>query len=258
MRVLDFQADPEERVEELRVHVDEAGEPLRLRHILPEARPGAHPDEETARAAALGGVQARFGMGPESIEEVGAVQTARPERTDWRFTFEDGAALSEISGEARLTVLLAGDEIVDVTRFVNVPEEWELARRDGEALRNLVNLSAALVLVLGFAGACVLSVVTWARRGLDTRLFVRAALLSAVVLGLVQANSWPATEAIFSPAQPWGLQAGIAAFGSLLVLLFGAGAIGRTDGWERGGMDGPRGRHRARWPWRWVLPCWVS
>ncbi|MXY32173.1 MAG: CPBP family intramembrane metalloprotease [Gammaproteobacteria bacterium] len=226
VRFLDFQADPEERVEELRVHVDEAGEPVRLRHILPEARPGAHPDEAAARAAAVAAIQARFGMGPESIEEVGAVQTARPGRTDWRFTFEDRAALAEIAGEARLTVSLAGDEVVDAVRFVDVPEEWELARADGEALRNLVNLCALLVLVLGFAGACVLSAVTWARHGLDARLFLRATLLAAVVLGLGQANSWPATEAIFSPAQPWGLQAGIAAFGGFLVLLFGSAAVG--------------------------------
>lgn len=226
VRFLDFNADPEERVEELRVHLDAAGEPVRLRHILPEARPGAHPDEEAARAAALGAVQARFGMGPESIEEVGAVQTALPERTDWRFTFEDRAALSEIPGEARLTVLLAGDEVVDAARFVNVPEEWELARADGEALRNLVNLCALLVLVLGLAGACILSALTWARRGLNMRLLVRAALLAAVVLGLGQANSWPATEAIFSAVQPLGLQAGIAAFGSFLGLLFGSSAVG--------------------------------
>ena len=242
VRFLDFQADPEERVEELRVHLDGAGEPLRLRHILPEARPGARLEEEDARAAALGAVQARFGMDPESIDEVGAVQTALPERTDWRFTFEDRAALPEVPGEARLTVLLAGDEVADAARFVNVPEEWELARGDGEALRNLVDLCAALVLVLGFAGACVLSAVTWAKRGLDARLFVRAALLGAAALGLGQVNSWPNTEAIFSPAQPWGLQAGVAAFAAFLAVLFGAAAIGLgaalAHRWLGEGQDG--------------------
>lgn len=242
VRFLDFQADPEQRVEELRVHLDSAAEPVRLRHILPEARAGVRLEEEEARTAALGALQERFGMGPESIEEVGAVQTARPERTDWRFTFEDRMVLSEIPAEAQLTVGLAGDEVVDVTRFVSVPEEWELARGDSEALQNLVNLCAVLVLVLGLAAACVLSAVTWAKRGLDTRLFVRASLLAAVALGLAQANSWPETEAIFSPAQPWGLQAGIAAFGGFLVLLFGSAAVGLAAAlahrWLGEGRDG--------------------
>ena len=242
VRFVDFGADPEQRVEQLHVHLDSAGGPVGLRHILPEAHPGTHPEEDDARAVALGAVRARYGMGPESIDEVGAVQTARPERTDWRFTFEDRAVLSEIPGEARLAVALAGDDVVDVVRFVNVPEEWELARGDSEALRNLVNLCAALVLAFGFAGAGVLSLVTWARRGLDTRLLLRATLLAAVALGLAQANSWPETEAIFSPAQPWGFQAGTAAFAGFLGLLFGSAAIGVgvaiAHGWLSEGRNG--------------------
>ncbi len=226
VRFLDFQADPEERVEELRVHLDLSAEPVRLRHFLPEARPGARLEEEDARAVALGAVQTRFGMGPESIQEVGAVQTERPERTDWRFNFEDRAVLTEIAGEARVMVVLAGDEVVDVSRSVNVPEEWELARGDSEAIRNVVDLITALLLFLGLAGACVLAVVTWAKRGLDTRVLIRATLLAAVTLGLWLANSWPESEATFSPTQPWGLQAGIEAFGSFLILLLGSAAVG--------------------------------
>ena len=226
VRIVDFRAGPEQRVEELRVYLDPAAEPVRLRHILPEAHPGARLEEEDARAAALGALQDRFGMSPDSIEEVGAVQTTRPERTDWRFTFEDRAVLSEIPGDAQLTVVLAGDEVVDVARSVSVPEEWELARGDSEARRDLVNLVAVLVLLLGFAGACVVAVVTWARRGLDKRLLVRATLLAALALGLGQANSWPGSEALFSSAEPWGLQAGIAAFGSFFLLLFGSAAVG--------------------------------
>ncbi len=181
-------------------------------------------------------------MGPESVEEVGAVQTARPERTDWRFTFEDRDVLAGIPGEARLTVVLASDEVVDVTRSVNVPEEWELARGNSEAIRNVVEQVAALALLLGLAGACVLAAVTWAKRGLDTRTLVRATLLVVLALGLELANSWPVSEATFSQAQPWGLQAGIRAFGEFLLLLFGSAAIGLgaalAHRWLGEGRDG--------------------
>lgn len=242
VRFVDFRADPEQRVEEHRVYLDRAAEPVRLRHILPEARPGARLEEQGARAVALGAIQDWFRVGPGSVEEVGAVQTARPERTDWRFTFEDQGVLSGIPGEAQLTVVLAGDEVVDVARSVSVPEEWTLARGDGEARRNLVNLVAGLVVLLVFGVACVVAVVTWARRGLDKRLLVRVALLVALVVGLGQANSWPGSEAGFSPAQPWGLQAGVAAFASFFLLLFGSAAaalgVALAHKWLGEGRDG--------------------
>ena len=228
VRLVDFRADPERRVEELRVQLGVGGELLRLEHVLPEARPGASLEEEDARAAALGVLRDRFGMGPESVEEVGATQTTRPDRTDWTFTFEDPRTLGDIPGEAHLTVALGGEEVVDAHRSVSVPEEWELARRNNQALRALVAAAAGLVLLFGFAVAGVLAVVAWARRGLDTGLLVRVSLLGAAALGLGQANSWPTVEAFFSSAQPWGLQAGIAAFGGVLVLIVGSAAIGLT------------------------------
>ena len=241
VRFVDFRADPEQRVEEFRVQLGAGGEFLRLEHVLPEGRPGASLEEEAARAAAVGVLRDRFGMGPESVEEVGATQTTRPDRTDWRFTFEDRTTLADIPGEAHLTVALGGDEVVDAHRYVSVPEEWELARRNNQALRALVAATAGLVLLFGFAVAGVLAVVAWARRGLDTKLLVRASLLGAAALGFGQVNSWPAVESFFSPAQPWGLQAGIAAFGAVLVLIVGSAAIGLTAAlahrWLEGGAN---------------------
>ena len=228
VRFVDFTADPEDRIEELRVHLDPMGEQLRVEHAVPEARPGARLTEEDARALALDALRDRLGVAADSVEEVGAAQRTRPARTDWRFAFEDPAVLTEIDGEARLSVALAGDQVVDVDRSVSVPEEWELARRDGEALRGLVATAAGIVLLLGFAGAGGAAVVAWARRRLDTGLVRRAGLLGAAAIALAEVNSWPATEAFFSPTQPWGLQAGFALFGMVIVLLAGSAAIGLT------------------------------
>ncbi len=230
VRSVDFAAAPEERLEEFRVHLGgalgAAAEPLHIEHVLPEARPGARLEEEVARAAALDVLQSRFGIDAGSLEDVGAVQTTRPARTDWEFTFEDPSVLAGEAGEARLTVQLAGDEVVDVSRSVSVPEEWERARRGGEALRTLVTAGAGLVLLLGFVAAGVLAVMAWAKRQLETRPLVQATLPALLALGLGQANSWPATTAVFSPTRPWGLQAGIAIFGGSLAVLVGSAAIG--------------------------------
>ena len=228
VRFVDFSAAPEDRVEEYRVHLDPEGEPLRVEHTVPEARPGASLSEGEARAVALAALGDRFGVVAGSVEEVGAVQTVRPARTDWRFSFEAPSVLAEIDGDAELTVALAGEEVVDTGRSVGVPEEWELARREGEALRNLVVVAAGFALLLAFGAAAVLGVVVWARRGLDAGLLLRAGLLGAAAIALGQANAWPATEAFFSPEQPWSLQAGVAVFGGVIVVLLGSAALALT------------------------------
>lgn len=226
VRFVDFAADPEERVEEFRVDLGPAGERLRLEHTVPEGRPGASLSEEDARTAALGALRERFGVEAGSVEEVGAAQTARPARTDWRFTFEEPGALAAVPGEAELTVALAGDEVADADRSVSVPEEWELARREGEALGAIAGVGAGLFLLLGFAAAAVAGVAAWAKGRLDTRLVLRAGVLAAGVIGLGQANAWPVTEAFFTPEQGWGLQAGVAVFGAVLVVLVGSAVLG--------------------------------
>ena len=226
VRFVDFRADPEERVEEFRVYLGPAGEPSRLRHAVPEARPGANLAEEDARGLALAALRDSYGVEEDSVREVGALQTARPERTDWRFTFEAPAVLSAVAGTPELSVTLAGGEVADVARSIGVPEEWEMARRDGEALRALVATGAGLVLLLGFVAAAVAAVVRWAGGRLDGGLLLRISLLTAVVIGLGQANAWPATEAFFSAERPWGLQAAMALFGTAIQVLVGSAALG--------------------------------
>ena len=228
VRFVDFRAAPEDRVEEFRVELGPGGESLRVGHTVPEARPGASLSEGDARAAALAALGNQFGVEAGFVEEIGAVQTVRPARTDWRFTFEDPSVLADIAGEAELTVAFAGDQVVDIARSVSVPEEWELARREGEALQELVVIAAGFGLLLAFGAAAVLGVVAWARRGLDTGLLLRAGLLAAAVVALGQANAWPATVAFFSPEQPWNLQAGIAVFGGVIVVLLNSVALALT------------------------------
>ena len=225
VRFIDFEAEAEERVDQFQVQISPAEEVLRVVHILPEAREGAQLEEDTARTLALGHIVERFDLDPARLVEVVADQTARPNRVDWVFVFEDPDALPEVEGEGRVTVRLAGDELTDLTRSVDVPEEWQRSRRDAATRRTLIGIGLAVLLVLMAGTADVLAIVALAKGTLVVRVLVVMLPAALVVMALSQANSWPAITAQFIPAQPWGLQAGAAAFGIVLVTLVGAAAI---------------------------------
>ena len=252
VRYVDWDAEPEERVEEFRLYVSGEGGLRRMAHTLPEARAGVSLSEDSARVLAL----AAAGTVMEEdaarrFEEVGAEETVHPARTDWEFTFRDPALLADLAGEARVTVEVAGGEVADVRRYVHVPEEWGRERRESGTRRSLMLGGLAMVLVLNFVGGAVIAIVVWSRRGLPTRVVLTTAGVTFLALALSIGNGWSDVTAIFSTAQPWTLQAGGAAFGLLLIALIGGAGIGLISGLGHSWFE-PRSRKNAP---RWVGPA---
>jgi Type II CAAX prenyl endopeptidase Rce1-like len=227
VRFVDWDAAPEERVDEWRIYVGTGGAVRRLAHSLPEARTGASLTEEEARAEAVAAV-ARWG-GTETagaLVEVAAEETSRPARTDWDFTFSDSTRLTEVDGEARWSIRIAGGEVSGVRPFVYVPESWQRERRGKTTRRLIVFGGMAMLLFLAFAAAAVMGIVVWSRHSLRARVVPRVGGAMLVVAVASFANAWPATTAVFQTSQPFGFQAGGAAFGLVLVGLVVAAAAG--------------------------------
>jgi len=220
VRFVDWNASPEERVEEFLVNISGDGTVRRVVHQLPEGRAGAVLEEASARALA------RRALPPGTWEDVSAEESAHESRTDWDFTFRDPSVLSEVAGEGRASIMVNGDEVGNVRRFVHVPEEWARAQRDAASRRSVISLGLMFVLVLMFGVGAVVAIVVWSRRGLEPRPLWIASSVAFAALAFSMANAWPATTSVFSTAQPFGFQAGGAAFGLLLVTLIGAPAIG--------------------------------
>jgi hypothetical protein len=220
VRFVDWNASPEERVEEFLVNISVDGTVRRAVHQLPEGRAGAVLDEASARELA------RRALPPGSWEEVSAEESAHESRTDWDFTFRDPSVLTEVAGEGRASITVSGNEVGNVRRFVHVPEEWARAQREAASRRSVISLGLIFVLILMFGVGAVVAIVVWSRRGLETRPLWIGSAVGCTALALSTANAWPATIAVFSTAQPFGFQAGGAAFGLLLVALIGGAAIG--------------------------------
>ena len=251
VRYADWDAEPEQRVEEFRVYVSGDGELRRIAHTLPEGRAGAGLPEDSARVLALAATRTVMEeRAARGLEEVGAEETARPARTDWEFTFRDPTLLADLEGEARVTVTVAGDEISDVRRYVHVPEEWARERRERATRRSLVLGGLMMVLVLNFVAGAIISIVVWSRRGLATRVVLATAGMTFLALALSVGNGWADVTSIFSTAQPWTLQAGGAVFGLLLVALIAGGGIALVAGLGHSWFE-PGSRIEAP---RWVGP----
>ena len=226
VRFVDWNAEPAERVEELRVLVDSAGQVIRTIHTLPEARAGSTLPVEEARARALQAVAEQFGLQPDELTEIEADETRRPNRTDWLFTFADPRALAEAEGQARVSVRVAGDRAVEARRFVHVPEEWEREWREDSSRRTIVTGGVALLLALCFGAFAVTGIVVWSRSGLPMTSVRRLGALTLVAMLASNLNQWPTIAATLSTAQPWAFQAGAVAVGLVLVAVVAAVAVG--------------------------------
>ncbi len=226
VRLVDWDAEAAERVEEYRAYVTPDGFVERVSHTLPEARPGASLNVQAARVLAVQAVTRRYGLEPGDLREVEAQETRRPNRTDWLFTFTERGRLQEVEGELRLQAGIAGDEVTDVVSTVYLPEEWRRERRRLQSRTQIMAGGFSLLLVILFGGATVTAVVVWSRRGLPTQPLIAISGVALVTLVASSANDWPMTTASFVTGQPWAFQANATLLGLALVASIAAPAIG--------------------------------
>jgi hypothetical protein len=230
VRYARFEGDVAERAEEYDVWTDGEGRVVRVQHQLPEARPGASLGEDEARRLARRAVSRVPGLDPQSLEEVSAEPRKQPHRRDWRFVFRNPAVDPGGEGEARIAVGLAGDEVVDSSLFVHVPEEWRRRETDRETAARIVSIASitAFVLLLGAGG--VLAVVRWSRKRFSRRPFVVSFAVLAFLNVVSFINMWPAAIARFQTEIAFALQAALVVAGLVLVLVVTASVIGLNIG----------------------------
>jgi hypothetical protein len=167
------------------------------------------------------------------LREVSAEPSERPARRDWQFVYENPAVSVGDEGEARVAVVLDGDEVVDVFPHVHVPEEW---RRDEEQRVRLASLAmnvCGFPVGLGLLAGAVAGLVGWSRGRFARRTFglVFAGLLA--VLLLRAANTWPVVVSSFDTARPWRTQAVMAASAALVGAVFLSALLALIAGFVR-------------------------
>jgi len=182
--------------EEIRVRVDPQGRVVGYEHILEEAAPGVRLDRaEAFRRAAQFLTQtlqtnlAAYALLPEEANSV-----ARPNRTDWTFTWErTGFRVKD--APYRLLVTIAGDRAGGYLEYLKVPDAWQ---RGYERLRSSNNFieTIALIPYAILIGSALSVLIMLGRRGQVRWKWVLA--LGLFIAGLyfaMQLNEWPLVRA---------------------------------------------------------------
>jgi len=265
VRAATFTGDVVDRAEEWLLYVNASGEIGNVRHIVPEARPGASLDETAARSRALAAVKQRFGLEAAQIREVSAKPQKQQARTDWKFTYTDTTIAplqdkncvrpcsSVAQGEPRIDVDLAGDEVTSVGRYIFVPEEWERQQR-ATSTRNLV-IQIAISVVFGglLLAAAIGGMVAWSRGRYAPRLFLAAAAMVLAASAIDIANGWPTLVASLTTAAPLQFQI----IGIIAVTFIGLMLVGAVVGLAIGALP-PRLAGLGRLPDRDALPLGIA
>jgi hypothetical protein len=225
VRFARFQGDVAERAEEFQAFIDGNGRDFRLSHQLPEARPGKSLPETEARALALAAVPLL------KVREVSAQAEKRPARTDWAFVFKDQQTYGLAQGEPRISIDIAGAEIVDKAQYVYVPEEWSRQERARRNVPNILSIVCTIVIVAIAVTGAIVGAVHWSRRRAFSAKTFSAIAGVVFLLGAVNVvNSWPVLASQSSTAQPLQLQIGIGIATSLLFGIFTSAGLGLIAG----------------------------
>jgi hypothetical protein len=234
VRFARFDGDVAQRAEEWRVTVAGDGQVRQVAHRLPEAAPGARLARAEAEIIARQAVRERFGLDPAQLQLRAADQSARDARSDWTFVYADPAVSVGKDGEARVQIVVAGDEVVSAGHAVFVPEAWERAQVERDERLQGVRLAGGLAGVLAALAALVLAIINW-NRGHCDKPAMRALIALVFAVTVVNlGNNWPAIAYGLSTAQPVPSQVAIAGlsalFGGLVVALLG-GLLGGVGAW---------------------------
>jgi Type II CAAX prenyl endopeptidase Rce1-like len=223
VRFARFDGDVADRAEEWRVTVVGRGVVRQVQHRLPEGAPGVSLDRDAALAIAQKALRERFDLDPGALQLRVAEQTKRDARSDWSFAFADPKVDVGADGEARVQIVVAGDEVVAAGRTVFVPESWQRTETERDNRLQIARLAAGFAMTLVALLALMQAVIAWNAGRYDKRALLCVSALVVALAVVALANNWPALALQLHTSEPVLSQLATtllgALFGSLLMAL---------------------------------------
>lgn len=180
----------------------------RYYHQLPESTPGASLTQQEARLIAQDTIRTQFNLDPAQLTEISATQTQLPNRINWLFVFSnpDTSVYPLEIGQARISVSISGNEVIDAARTIHVPEEWIRTQANKENTLNIVMMIFGLLLALLLISGFIVAIRQKRRFHFSRKVFYGTCILSIVIAGIEIINIWPSIIGIFNTSIPFSTQ----------------------------------------------------
>lgn len=123
-----FTGTQDERAQEYLFAYDRYGHLIEYTHKVSELSSGQVMSEAHAREKVLSLISVWYGKSAKDLKEIVCKNDKKPARLDWVFEFED-MTLSCKEGAARIKIVLHGDELGSIMRYIFIPESWTRANQ---------------------------------------------------------------------------------------------------------------------------------
>jgi len=202
VRFAKFEGDITERAEEYNVYVLNDTNIVSIYHKLPENRSGAFLNSDQAKKIAYDTLKSKYNLSKNHVKEIGAESDELPSRKDWTFIFSDIVHYQLKTGEARININIAGDEVVTTFRYIHLPEDWKRKYQNKESLKkNIDNFGYNFLLFLVIAASAT-AVIIWSRKNYSAKAFFYGFAILFVICLLRLVNEFPGEMAEFSTIEP--------------------------------------------------------
>jgi membrane protease YdiL (CAAX protease family) len=191
--------------EEFRVRISPGGEVVGYSHTIEESRAGATLDRDAAQAQARKFLSEKLRVNLANWDSLSEETSSRklPNRLDWAFTWEKHGFKAK-DAPYRLRVVVDGDEVNGSHEQLKVPEAWERSYAKLRSKNFLYNQIAIIPYFLLMGAALWLGILLTIRRQTSWGLALKLGIVVAILLTLMQLNSWPLERMSYDTNSAYG------------------------------------------------------
>jgi hypothetical protein len=148
VKFVKFEGSVEDRSEFFEILVGADGRVLSIKHEFPQCWKGQDLQESEVLSIAYQWIEKIYGMAREDLEIVACKSVKHQYRRDWSIQFKDVKNYQLTTGQVRIQVGIAGDQLSSIQKYVFASEVWTRQEQNRESKESLLRFVLVVIMSL--------------------------------------------------------------------------------------------------------------